>query len=191
MDKVFLIHNFYQGSFLRFDRTGKLKVPAPVGAWTMGRFEIRQIFLHPSRLDLQGVRVVDVYEKDSPKFAMVPTNSVLAMSVDLPQGELTPKTVMDLLGKVFVHSNADLIRLVPDYWRAYAMKRVQKTEAGYCIEGSRFRSADGQVHDCVSGEVVTDGDAASASEIPFVVGADVHPPQAISTPEPVYNEIAR
>jgi TonB family protein len=172
-----MLRNFYQDDHLEFDSAGSVKGKAHPGSWTIGRVGITKIKLQANRLELDGVRVADVFDIKASKFCSVRTSQRVRIVVD--RDPLQPSSLDGALSRVFLTDSEKLADLVPPYWKAFAEGRV---EAVRKENGSTFYQIR-QVQKTESKQ--------SAANTAQRVGATVTAPKVTYAPDPHYVPLAK
>jgi len=174
--KVFMLRNFYQDDHLEFDSTGSAKGKVHTGAWTIGRVGISKIRLRPDRLELEGVRVADVYDIEASKFTCVRTSQKVRIEVD--RNPQKTASLDDALSRVFLADSEKLADLVPAYWKAVTEGRVEAVPRKTGPPFYRIREPKPESQNRAVDPIDR-------------VGKDVTAPVPVYTPDPHYVPLAR
>lgn len=78
--------------------------------------------LQPNRLELDGVRVADVFDVRAWNFSSVRTSQKVRIAVDRDPQQTS--SLDRALSHVFLRGSEKLADLVPSYWKAFAERRV-------------------------------------------------------------------
>jgi TonB family protein len=197
--RIIMLRNFYQDDHLEFDSAGSVKGKAHPGAWTLGRVGITKIKLQPNRLELDGVRVADVYNVKASKFNSVRTPQKVRIVVDRDPQQTS--SLEDALSRIFLTNAEKLADVVPPYWKAIAERRVEavpQTQGPTCyrIKGAALMTASGEIWmDCEEHATVKQVSKPESQggppHPPFRVGGGVTAPKLVYGPDPHYVPLAK
>lgn len=174
--KVLMLRNFYQDDRLEFDSTGGVKGNAHPGSWTIGRVRITKIKLQANRLELDGVRVADVYDIKASKFSSVRTSQKVRIVV---ARDAHGAPIDEALSRVFLTDSEKLADLVPPYWKAFAEGRVEAV-----------RKENGPTLYQIRQAQRTESKESASDNVHRASGA-VTPPAATYAPDPHYVPLAK
>jgi TonB family protein len=197
--KILMLRNFYQDDHLEFDSTGAVRGKAHPGAWTLGRIGITNVKLKANRLELDGVRVADVYDLKTSKFSSFRTPQNVRIVVDRDPQQTS--SLDDALSRVFLTRAERLADLVPPYWKAFAESRVETVpqDTGttcYRIKGAALMTGSGDIsipceeHATVK-QVPTPEPKSGADHLPFRAGEGIIAAKLVYGPDPHYVPLAK
>lgn len=115
------IRNFYSDSSLKYDTAGQFLGHSPAGPWTIyGGVIIGSVKLLEAKLELDGQRFIQVYDKDQKKLAKSRwAGELLKIEIASPPGEGRRDRLLAALKQVFISPDEDLSKAFPDYWVRY------------------------------------------------------------------------
>ena len=200
LEKAFTLRGFYGDYSLHFDNTG-----APLGnlhpdSWTTAIVVIKKLQVSESKIQLEGVRLAEMYNVEQSKFVPVLTKQKIVIVVDRNASE-TESEVTSSLGRIFLNQNDHLIDLVPSYWRPFLSSAIEKVpqQTGtdcYRTKGSASRDGDGTISwSCEENAKLKTPTPSTTdlnpSSLPYRAGKGVSAPHPIFTPDPDYSDLAR
>ena len=163
-----LLRSYCKGDRLVYNAKGEVAQGTALGTWTLdGRIEIKELRLKSDRIDIEGTRVFLAYDTGKKEWQGL-HGSKLHIQIALPQGQLTPDSLQNLLFKVFLPRAEDTSMWIPSYWNVILEdKKPDEIRAGDrgTLNGIPIEPIDPK--DCVS------------------------PPARLSTPDPPYTDQAR
>jgi TonB family protein len=184
--KAFYLRNFYSDDSLRYDESGQPKHSSPHGHWTTSQFAIDKAECKDDHFDLIGRRVALAFDRKEDKVTFYNLGR-LQVRVDRDKGSITPEVIDQLKQAMFVDLKTEPEQ-VPEYWRDLVTGNVEaETKDGhkvYSLKNKPWKVTASTNPDRLS-------TAAASADLVYKIGPDVHPPKAISTPDPEYPEIAR
>lgn len=194
-----MLRNFYQDARLEFDSTGAVKGKAHPGSWTTGRVGITKVKLQANRLELDAVRIADVYDTKAAKFRNVRTPQNVRIVVD--RNPQQTSSLDDSLSRVFLTSSEKLADFVPPYWKAFAESRVETVpqDTGttcYRIKGAALMTGSGDIsipceeHATVK-QVPTPEPKSGADHLPVRAGEGIIAAKLVYGPDPDYVPLAK
>lgn len=116
MNKPLYLRGFWSSESLHFNADGRLigdSVPVP---FTLSGFELKKVDLEPDKLVLVGHRVGLALKKNQQKRVRLPVGIRIDIEAP-PTGDYS-----HALDAIFVTGLAELVPMLPDYWKDYATK---------------------------------------------------------------------
>jgi TonB family protein len=208
--KTFLLRDFYDGSSLRYDESGRLSHAAASGDWTVdGIVRVDDIRVSGHHLGLRATRQQMGWVRDAGFSPLqCPDGKVgeecehakkLNIDADLGLGEVTSDNADALLAKVFLTPGDHFAELVPVYWKPCVLAALSDNPSkGY--EGCQFSPEFLSIPGVSSApDANADPSRTRLEESPgsghrsgtFRVGRDVGPPRVLAQTEPEFSEAAR
>ena len=170
--KILMLRNFYQDGHLDYDKDGTVEGNPHVGSWTLARVEITKVKVKPQRLELEGIRIGDVYDNKQSKFVPILTKERVRIGIDLDTSRMSLIDVA--LSRVFLRDSERIADLVPPYWQAVTNGRVED-----------LMTSEGRPRYHIKGTDLLPNGPVSKS------GPRVTPPRVVEAPDPHYTHIAK
>jgi TonB family protein len=181
MDKPLYLRGCWRDDTLHFDSAGQLKGNSGPVTFTLSGFELQTVHLKQDKLVLEGRRVG--LELRDNKQQRIPLN---VGKVNRPEDEsmhieIAASPSSDYgpaLDAVFANGLAEVVPLLPSYWKAYASKN--------------FIPADPSTAPAAAGTSNPVKQAAGQSDTkPLRIGGAIKPPKLLHAKEPEFNDAAR
>jgi TonB family protein len=136
-----MLRHFYDSDALKFDANGNPRNTGKEGPWTLlGGVIIDNVQLKSGRLELQGHRRMLVFDGPNKKLLNIALEQTFWIEVQTQSGPDQGAQLSAALAQVFV-PDADLISVVPDYWRAYLASFTGRQTQGKPCEDAAGSSA--------------------------------------------------
>jgi TonB family protein len=209
--KILVLRHPLESSSHRYDADGHLLNHEAEGAWTVyGGVLIDKFAVRPNQLRIQGRRILFFFQDHQLRAVVMtkqgPRNPPFSPAVKLELGLAHPfnsaEEVRTVLGRVFVLNAADLLDILPDFWRgclrdgliydAEAQPEKFSWQGGVKVPKSEppaMARATSREQPVANAEQIQKDDD-DISNV-FKIGLGVDAPKAKSTPEPEFTEIAR
>jgi TonB family protein len=115
-NKIVIIRDFPQDGHITFRSDGTPAHDLHRGYWSLnGMAQITKMSLKGDKLRLSGPRIINLFDKNTGKFANFITKTQIELDLELDPAWQDAKAVDTVLNKAFV-SASELAALVPDYW---------------------------------------------------------------------------
>jgi TonB family protein len=136
-----MLRHFYDSDALKFDSSGNPKNTGKEGPWTLfGGVIIDSLQLKSGRLELQGRRRMLVFDGANKKLLNFALKQTFWIEVQTQEGPGQAAQLSAALAQVFV-PDADLVSVVPEYWRDYVARLTGRQTQGSTCEGSQANVA--------------------------------------------------
>jgi TonB family protein len=130
-----MLRHFYDSDALKFDSNGNPRNTEKEGPWTLlGGVIIDGLQLKSGRLELQGHRRMLVFDASNKKLLNIALKQTFWIEVQTQDGPDQGAQLSAALAQVFV-PDADLVSVVPDYWRDYVARFTGRQTQGNACEG--------------------------------------------------------
>jgi TonB family protein len=117
-----MLRHFYDSDALKFDSSGNPTNTGKEGPWTLlAGVIIDSLQLKSGRLELQGRRRMLVFDAPNKKLLNIALKETFWIEVQTQDGPDQASQLSAALAQVFV-PDADLVSVVPDYWRDYVAR---------------------------------------------------------------------
>jgi TonB family protein len=136
-----MLRHFYDSDALKFDSSGNPTNTGKEGPWTLlGGVIIDSLQLKSGRLELQGHRRMLVFDASNKKLLNFALNQTFWIEVQTHDGPDQAAQLSAALAQVFV-PDADLVSVVPDYWRDYVARFTGRQTQGNSCEDQQANVA--------------------------------------------------
>jgi TonB family protein len=128
-----MLRHFYDSDALKFDSSGNPRNTGKEGPWTLlGGVIIDSLQIKSGKLELQGRRRMLLFDASNKKLLNIALKQTFWIEVQTQDGPDQGSQLSAALAQVFV-SDADLVSVVPDYWRDYVAKLTgRQTQENPC-----------------------------------------------------------
>lgn len=194
-NNTLIVRNFYEGTYLHYDRAGKVVGHPPTGSWTISGFvEIRQVEMAGNKVHMEGVRLAFTFDRRR-GYQRIRTSDTVVIEITLEARAYAEPEIVAILTRIFLTSKENLAWEVPAFWQGCLPDEVRDTNSHTKICGGPLVPDLGdpsRSKETLRQQPNPDpAMKAIVAEPVYHAGENIIPPQPVSISKPEFGSVAR